>query len=250
MDLCIVSPGLNATIASFLAHNYPPKQKGRREPVKRREPRLERSASYARIESCKCASESGIGAQDGTCFMRNVTIISAPFVLAVLSATAASAASKTIETAGQVVAFGLPVAAGGLSLYKGDDTGLFELGSSWLITVGSAYALSHIVRERRPDGSDYHSFPSDTSASAFSAANYFWMRYGWEWGVPAYALATFAGYSRVQARKHHWYDVATSEAIALGVNYAIVTRYSPSSRYSLSAGASPDGFQARVSYRW
>lgn len=182
--------------------------------------------------------------------MRRVIITWVSFVLAVLSATDAPAASKTIETAGQVVAFGLPVAAGGVSLYKGDENGIFELGSSWLITVGSTYGLSHVVREQRPDKSDYHSFPSDTSASAFSAANYFWMRYGWEWGVPAYALATFAGYSRVQAKKHHWYDVATSEVISLGVNYAIVTRYNPSSHYRLSAGASPDGFEARVSYQW
>lgn len=165
-------------------------------------------------------------------------------------ATAAAAKSDAIETAGQVVAFGLPAAAGALSLYKDDGTGLAELGSSWLITVGSTYALSHIVRERRPDGSDFHSFPSDTSASAFSAANYLWMRYGWQWGVPAYALATFAGYSRVQAKKHHWYDVAASGAIALGVNYAIVTRFKPSSRYQVSAGAGPDGVEARVSYRW
>lgn len=165
-------------------------------------------------------------------------------------ATGAAAKSHSVETAGQVVAFGLPAAAGALSLYKDDGTGLAELGSSWLITVGSTYALSHVVRERRPDGSDYHSFPSDTSASAFSAANYLWMRYGWRWGAPAYALATFVGYSRVQAMKHHWYDVAASGAIALGVNYAIVTRFKPSSRYQFSAGAAPDGIEARVAYRW
>lgn len=167
-----------------------------------------------------------------------------------LTANAAAAKSNADETAGQVVAFGLPAAAGALSLYRDDGTGLAELGSSWLVTVGSTYALSHIVHERRPDGSDYHSFPSDTSASAFSAANYLWMRYGWRWGVPAYALATFAGYSRVQAMKHHWYDVAASEAIALGVNYAIVTRFNPSPRYDVSAGAGPEGVEARVSYRW
>lgn len=182
--------------------------------------------------------------------MHRTALLLAVILLAEISAEGACASSKTVETAGQVVAFGLPAAAGALSLYRDDEAGLLELGSSWLITVGSTYALSHIVRERRPDGSDFHSFPSDTSASAFSAANYLWMRYGWSWVVPAYALATFAGYSRVQAEKHHWYDVAASGVIALGVNYAIVTRFRPSSRYSLSAGASPDGFEAHVSYRW
>lgn len=167
-----------------------------------------------------------------------------------LWANHATARTKTIETAGQIVAFGLPAAAGAYSLYEEDGTGALELGASWLATVGSTYALSHIVREKRPDGSDYHSFPSDTSASAFSAANYLWFRYGWRFGIPAYALATFAGYSRVQADKHHWYDVAASSAIALGINYAIVTRYRPSSRFGLSAGASPDGAEARLYVRW
>lgn len=170
--------------------------------------------------------------------------------IALAWSSCAIAGTKTIETAGQVVAFGLPVAAGAYSLYREDGTGIAELGASWLATVGSTYALSHVVREKRPDGSDYHSFPSDTSASAFSAANYLWFRYGWRFGVPAYALATFAGYSRVQAGKHHWYDVAASSAIALGVNYAIVTRYRPSSKFTFAAGASPDGLEAQVSYRW
>lgn len=177
-------------------------------------------------------------------------LLLAATLLAEVSADDAVASSRTIETAGQVVAFGLPAAAGALTLYKDDGTGLLELGSSWLVTVGSTYALSRVVREQRPDSSDYHSFPSNTSASAFSAANFLWMRYGWKWGLPAYAFASFAGYSRVQARKHHWYDVAASGAIALGVNYAIVTRFEPSPRYSLSAGASPDGFETRISYQW
>jgi membrane-associated phospholipid phosphatase len=170
--------------------------------------------------------------------------------VALLWTSGAAAGTRTIETAGQVVAFGLPAAAGAYSLYREDGTGVVELGSSWLATVGTTYALSHIVREKRPDGSDYHSFPSDTSASAFSAANYLWFRYGWRFGIPAYALATFAGYSRVQANKHHWYDVAASSVLALGINYAIVSRYRPSSRFNLAAGAGPDGVEARLSYRW
>lgn len=160
------------------------------------------------------------------------------------------ASTKSVETAGQVIAFGLPAAAGAYSLYREDGAGFAELGSSWLLSVGSSYGLSHLVREKRPDGSDDHSFPSDTSASAFAAANYLWFRYGWRFGVPAYAFATFAGYSRVYADKHHWYDVAASSALALGINYAIVSRYKPSSKFSLAVGTRPDGVEARLSYRW
>lgn len=162
----------------------------------------------------------------------------------------AFAKSRKIETAGQIIAFGLPLAAGAYSLYKDDYVGLAELGSSWLITVGAAYGLSHIVRERRPDHSDFHSFPSNTAASGYSAADYLWGRYGWQYGVPAYALAMFAGYSRVNARKHHWYDVLASSAIAFGVNYAIVTRYRETDNYDVTVGAGPDSVEAHVNYRW
>jgi hypothetical protein len=42
--------------------------------------------------------------------------------------------------------------------------------------IGSAYVISEIVREKRPDGSDYHSFPSDTAASGYAGAGYLWAR--------------------------------------------------------------------------
>ena len=149
-------------------------------------------------------------------------------------------AGDTIETAGQAIAFGLPLAAGAISYGKNDYRGMTELGLSWTASVGTAYALKQIVRERRPDGSDYHSFPSDTAASGYAAAGYLWGRYGWRYGAPAYALAMFAGYSRTEARKHHWYDVLASSAIAFGANYAFTTRYVPNNNLQLSLGAQPD----------
>ena len=80
--------------------------------------------------------------------------------------------------------------------------------------MGTAYALKQFVRERRPDKSDFESFPSDTSALAFAPAQYLWDRYGWQYGVPAYLAAGFVGFSRIDAKKHHWYDVAASAGIA------------------------------------
>lgn len=181
--------------------------------------------------------------------MRMFVMIGSALVFAAI-VDGASAKSDDIEIAGQVVAFGLPAAAGAYSIFENDKIGLAELSSSWLLSVGTTYGLSHVIREARPDHSDFHSFPSNTAASAFSAANYFWGRYGWEYGVPAYALAIFAGYSRVQANQHHWYDVAASGVIALGINYAIVTRYRRSDAYNIAIGASPDSVEARFSYRW
>ena len=91
--------------------------------------------------------------------------------------------------------------------------------------MGTAYALKNIVREERPDGSDYHSFPSETTALAASGSAFLWGRYGWEYGLPAFVATEFVSYSRVQAKQHHWYDTVASSAIAAGYGYVVTSRF-------------------------
>jgi len=152
-----------------------------------------------------------------------------------------------IESAGTGVAIALPLIAGGISLYKDDRTGLAQLTVDTVATVGTAYALKQFVREQRPDKSDFESFPSDTSALAFAPAQYLWDRYGWQYGLPAYAAAGFVGYSRIDAKKHHWYDVAASAGFAFTFSKLFTTRYrAPGLRYG--ASIAPDGGYVRLSY--
>jgi len=165
-------------------------------------------------------------------------------------AEASTASSrKSIENAGNDIGLAMPVMAGGISfLHDQDWDGIGEFIESTGLTVGSALILKQIVHEERPDHSDDRSFPSDTAALAYSSADYLWDRYGWEYGVPAYAAATFVGYSRVYAKKHHWYDVAASGALAFGFNYAFVTRYH--SRYGMYASSDGDSIGVRFAMNW
>ncbi len=157
------------------------------------------------------------------------------------------AAAKTTESAGTAVAIALPLLAGGIAVYKQDWTGVAELGVDTFATVGTAYALKNIVREERPDHSDFQSFPSDTSALAFAPAQFLWDRYGWEVGLPAYAAAGFVGWSRIDARKHRWYDVAASAGLAFGFSKIFTTRYQGRHlRYGINA--STDGAYASLRY--
>jgi membrane-associated phospholipid phosphatase len=153
------------------------------------------------------------------------------------------------ESTGKAVAIALPLLAGGFSAWRGDKTGLAELTVDTLASVGTAYGLKQIVREQRPDGSDYESFPSATSALAFAPAVYVWDRYGWEYGVPAIAAATYAGWTRVDARKHHWYDVAASAGLAVLASKIFTTPYRPR---GLNYGAmiQPDGAMVHLSYNF
>jgi membrane-associated phospholipid phosphatase len=101
-----------------------------------------------------------------------------------------------------------------------------------------------------PDGSDFHSFPSETTALSASGSSFLWGRYGWEYGLPAAALTQFVSYSRVQARAHRWYDTLASSAIAAGYGYVLTTPFKKKYNLNTSLSASPDGGFVRLSYDW
>ena len=109
----------------------------------------------------------------------------------VLNARPLTSSEEHIKTAGTAVAIAMPLIAGGITLYKHDWTGLAQLGTETVLTVGTAYALKQIVKERRPDGSDFQSFPSDTTALSASGSSYLWGRYGWRYGLPAFVATQF-----------------------------------------------------------
>ena len=164
--------------------------------------------------------------------------------------TPLSSRERKIETAGQIIAIALPATAAGIAYFKDDRVGLAQLAVESVLTVGTAFALKNIVREERPNGSDFHSFPSDTTALAASGSSFLWRRYGWEYGLPAFAMTEFVSYSRVQARQHHWYDTIASSGIAFGYSYLLGTRYKRRTNIDTSLSVSPDGGMARLSYAW
>ncbi len=161
---------------------------------------------------------------------------------------ASPAAASGIETAGTAVAIALPLIAGGVALEHDQDwTGVAELSVDTLATVGSAYGLKQVIHEERPDHSDFQSMPSDTAALAFAPAAFLWDRYGWEYGVPAYAAAAFVGYSRVDAKKHHWYDVAASAGLAWGFSKIFTTEWHQRYQVYSNVYATPEGAYVRLS---
>ena len=50
-------------------------------------------------------------------------------------------------------------------------------------------------------------------------------RYGWEYGIPAYAAASFVAYSRVEAGEHHPHDVVAGAAIGIMSSYLFTRPY-------------------------
>ncbi len=143
--------------------------------------------------------------------MRTVMLAVATTALT-LSAPAA-ASDKDWDTASTIGAGALGLWAIGLPVATGDGKGALQAGMS----VGAAYAVStglkEIFPEIRPDGSDNRSFPSGHTSASFAAATSIYERRGPGEGIPALALASFVGLARVEAHKHHWYDVVAGAGI-------------------------------------
>lgn len=55
----------------------------------------------------------------------------------------------------------------------------------------------------RPNGANYHSFPSGHTDFVFTGAELMRMDYGWGWGLAGYGIATGVGFSRIY-RNWHW----------------------------------------------
>jgi membrane-associated phospholipid phosphatase len=129
-----------------------------------------------------------------------------------------------MTTAGDIVTYGLPVAAMSITAYLKDGKGAWQLTKSGFVTMGTSVALKYTVRSRRPNNDPY-SFPSGHAAISYVSAEYLRKRYGWQYGVPAYLAATFVGYTRVRAHEHYFKDVAGAAVIGIVSAYIITTPY-------------------------
>lgn len=128
-------------------------------------------------------------------------------------ATPAWADAGDWATASDITRDALVVAALGIPLLKKDGDGAVQAGLSMAVGGGTSYLLKEAFPETRPDGSDNKSFPSGHTTVSFAAAASLQNRYGWQIGLPAHAAAAFVGFARVEADKHHWYDVVAGAAL-------------------------------------
>lgn len=81
--------------------------------------------------------------------------------------------------------------------------------------------LKYTIREPRPNGSSRNSFPSGHTTSAFAFASAVGAIHGWKWGIPAYVIAGFVGFSRINDNAHYLHDVLGGAAIGLGYGLGI-----------------------------
>lgn len=157
---------------------------------------------------------------------------------------------KAVRTSGDVGAILLPVAGLTAILINKDWQGLKQGVFAGATTLGVTYALKYIVKKDRPDHSDRHSFPSMHTSVSFTAASFIQRRYGWKWGIPAYVVSSYVGWSRVYGKKHDWWDVAAGAAIGIGSSYIFTRPFAKKHNLTLSpvAGDGHCGFYASMQF--
>ncbi len=85
-----------------------------------------------------------------------------------------------------------------------------------LLTEVVIQPTKRLIDRRRPDGSDWSSFPSGHSARAFMGAELLRITYGRNTGWIGYGIATLTGIMRVCGERHWVSDVVVGAGIGVG----------------------------------
>jgi membrane-associated phospholipid phosphatase len=131
---------------------------------------------------------------------------------------------KVIGDVGTVLQYALPVAALTMTACYLDKEGNVQFIKAFAFTEATKETLKRTVRSTRPNGGK-HSFPSGHTSCSFASSAFIQRRYGWKYGIPAYLIASYVAYTRIQVKAHRFRDVAAGAGLGILFNYIFTTPY-------------------------
>ncbi|MGR5127402.1 phosphatase PAP2 family protein [Photobacterium swingsii] len=147
--------------------------------------------------------------------------------------------------AGDMLQILLP-ATGLFAAWMYDDAeGAKQLVYATASTQAIVQGMKFTIGRKRPNESNWHSFPSGHTSAAFSGAAFLQSRYGAAWGIPAYTGATLVAVSRLHGNHHYAGDVVAGAGIAFLVNQYFVSPYRTEGVY-FNAQPTEDGIAVGV----
>ncbi len=132
--------------------------------------------------------------------------------------------NQTLQSTGDVGQYVPTVVGLALIAARHDHRGLVQDALATAATLAVVHTLKPTINRMRPNGGS-RSFPSGHTAMAFAGAGFLQRRYGWTWGLPAYALGAFVGYTRVETHEHYTSDCIAGGAIGVAANLAFTHRW-------------------------
>ena len=115
-----------------------------------------------------------------------------------------------------------------------------DLLRAQIVSQTFVHAIKYSVRRDRPTG-ECCSFPSGHAATAFAMASVIERHLGYRMSIPAMAIATYVGTSRLHDNRHFLSDVVFGAALGTATGWTVVGRHGRSS-YALTPVAVPGGF--------
>ena len=128
-------------------------------------------------------------------------------------------AQDEVELSGDLLRIALPAMALGLTYANDDQDGRCRFYKTLLATATITYGLKLTVEKQPPNDNGESSFPSGHASIAFASAAFMERRYGLQYGLPAYLVAGYVGYSRVASDNHYVEDVLAGAAIGICTAY-------------------------------
>ena len=148
-----------------------------------------------------------------------------------------TSSQKTHKITGDVLLGAMPVLAlSSTFIWKDGQKGTYQFFKSLAGTIALTSGLKLAINKERPNGENNNSFPSGHTSVTFASAAFVQKRYGWEFGIPAYLLAGYVGYTRIEANKHDFVDVLAGAAIGVGMSYLFTKRYDERKKLGISSG--------------
>ncbi len=133
--------------------------------------------------------------------------------------------NAAIKTTGDVLLLAMPAAALTTTLILNDKQGTWQFTKSFLLNAAVTYGLKVTLNKPRPYHNGDNAFPSGHTSTTFQSASFIHKRYGFKYSIPAYILAGFTGFSRINAQKHDGYDILAGAAVGIGSTLLFTTPY-------------------------
>ena len=157
--------------------------------------------------------------------------------------------SQTVESSGDIILFALPTTALASSILLKDYQGTWQFTKGFLLNQAVTLGLKYAINKDRPFKSGHYAFPSGHTSITFQAASFIHLRYGLGYGIPAYMLAGWTGYSRINATRHDGYDVLAGIVVGVGSSLLFTSPWKEKN-INLSVHSDPNEWTIKITYRY
>lgn len=133
--------------------------------------------------------------------------------------------SPVVETSGDVLLLALPASAALTTILKKDKKGFWQFAEGFATNIALTTALKYGINKRRPFHGGGQAFPSGHTSITSQAASFIHFRYGFKYSIPAYLLAGWTAYSRINATRHDGYDILAGAVVGIGSSLIFTSPY-------------------------